>query len=59
LRLALRLSDLAVLLCAFFTSMAWLWWNVVGCVVGVLAAIIAQAVLPRTLRVASRELTEP
>jgi hypothetical protein len=27
--------------------MAWLWWNVVGCVVGVVAAVVAQMVLPR------------
>ena len=36
----------AVLLCARYTDMAWLWWNVVGCVVGVTAALLAQAVLP-------------
>jgi len=41
------LAEVAVVLCAHFTNMAWLWWNVVGCVVGVVAAIVAQAVLPR------------
>jgi len=40
-------AEIAVILCAIFTNMAWLWWNVVGCVVGVLAAIVAQATLPR------------
>jgi hypothetical protein len=34
----------AVLVCAAYTSMAWLWWNVVGCVVGVVGAFIAQAI---------------
>ena len=33
----------AVLYCAANTSMAWLWWNVVGCVVGVVSALIIQA----------------
>lgn len=37
----------AVLLCARYTGMAWLWWNVVGCGVGVGAALLAQAVMPR------------
>ena len=39
-------AEVAVLLCANFTSMAWLWWNVVGCVVGVVAAVAAQMLLP-------------
>jgi SSS family transporter len=37
----------AVILCAIYTNMAWLWWNVVGCAVGVVAAMLAQAVLER------------
>jgi solute:Na+ symporter, SSS family len=41
------LAELAVLLCARYTDMAWLWWNVVGCVVGVIAALAIQALLPR------------
>src|SRR5687767_7299173 len=32
----------AVLYCAANTSMAWLWWNVVGCVVGVVSALVIQ-----------------
>jgi len=36
----------AVVLCSIFTNMAWLWWNVVGCVVGVVAAFVIQAALP-------------
>jgi Na+/proline symporter len=39
------IGQLAVVLCAMFTTMAWLWWNVVGCVVGVGAAIVIQAIL--------------
>lgn len=37
----------AVLYCASYTNMAWLWWNVVGCVVGVVASLVIQAVLPK------------
>ncbi|HEY3054616.1 MAG TPA: sodium:solute symporter [Thermoanaerobaculia bacterium] len=33
------LGESAVALCAAFTNMAWLWWNVIGCVVGVVAAL--------------------
>ncbi|HEV7240039.1 MAG TPA: sodium:solute symporter [Thermoanaerobaculia bacterium] len=32
----------AVVLCSIFTNMAWLWWNVVGCGVGVVAAFVIQ-----------------
>lgn len=39
-------SQLAVALCAFFTNTAWLWWNVVGCVVGVAASLVIQKLLP-------------
>jgi Na+/proline symporter len=41
------LAELAVIWCSISTNMAWLWWNVVGCVVGVAAAIVVQALLPR------------
>jgi SSS family transporter len=40
-------AEIAVLLCARYSSMAWLWWNVVGCVVGVVAAMVIQTMLPR------------
>jgi solute:Na+ symporter, SSS family len=36
----------AVALCASFTNTAYLWWNVVGCVVGVGAAVVIQKMLP-------------
>jgi len=39
------IAEAAVLLCWRFTDMAWLWWNVVGCVVGVIAALVAQMLL--------------
>jgi hypothetical protein len=38
----------SVLACAKFTDMAWLWWNVVGCVVGVAAAIVLQLAITST-----------
>ena len=37
----------AVLYCAANTNMAWLWWNVVGCVVGVVSAVVIQFALDR------------
>ncbi len=37
-------SEGAVLYCKFFTPMAWLWWNVVGCVVGVAVAVALENV---------------
>ena len=40
------IAEAAVVLCAMYTDMAWLWWNVVGCVVGVVAAMAIQAVMP-------------
>ena len=40
------LAEAAVCACWLFTDMAWLWWNVVGCVVGVIASLVIQAVLP-------------
>jgi len=39
------IAEAAVILCWLFTTMAWLWWNVVGCVVGVIAALVAQLVI--------------
>jgi SSS family transporter len=44
------IAEGAVVWCAWNTDMAWLWWNVVGCVVGVVAALLAQAVLPNPER---------
>jgi solute:Na+ symporter, SSS family len=41
------IAETAVVLCAMYTDMAWLWWNVVGCVVGVAAAMAIQAVMPK------------
>ncbi len=43
------IAEATVLLCWLFTDMAWLWWNVVGCVVGVVASMVIQAMLPRRL----------
>ena len=40
-------AEAAVAACAIWTPMAWLWWNVVGCVVGVVVAVGAQAAMPR------------
>jgi SSS family solute:Na+ symporter len=39
-------AEAAVFLCARYTNMAWLWWNVVGCVVGVAAALLFESVIP-------------
>ena len=39
-------GQLSVALCALFTNTAYLWWNVVGCVVGVGAAVVIQKMLP-------------
>lgn len=39
-------GELAVILCAWQTDMAWLWWNVVGCVVGVIASMVIQLFVP-------------
>jgi SSS family solute:Na+ symporter len=38
-------AEVAVVLCSIYTDMAWLWWNVVGCVVGVTAAMLIQLFL--------------
>ncbi|HEX6097517.1 MAG TPA: sodium:solute symporter [Thermoanaerobaculia bacterium] len=39
-------AEAAVIACWLYTDMAWLWWNVVGCGVGVAAALLLQAALP-------------
>jgi solute:Na+ symporter, SSS family len=44
------IAEGAVILCALYTDMAWLWWNVVGCVVGVVAAMVVQGFMPRNAR---------
>ncbi|HXH40580.1 MAG TPA: sodium:solute symporter, partial [Thermoanaerobaculia bacterium] len=38
------IGEAAVVWCAIATDMAWLWWNVVGCVVGVVAALVIHAI---------------
>jgi SSS family transporter len=45
-------SLLVVSYFAFFTGVAWLWWNVIGVAATVFAALILEAILPR--RVSSR-----
>jgi SSS family solute:Na+ symporter len=47
------IGEAAVVWCAIFTSLAWLWWNVIGCVVGVGAALVIQALLPVRVTVSS------
>jgi solute:Na+ symporter, SSS family len=37
-------GQIAVALCASFTNTAYLWWNAVGCVVGVVAALVIQGI---------------
>ena len=39
------IGEAAVVWCAIFTDMAWLWWNVIGCVVGVVAALLVQTIV--------------
>jgi Na+/proline symporter len=41
------IGEAAVVWCAVFTSLAWLWWNVIGCAVGVGAALVVQLLLPQ------------
>ena len=40
-------GEIAVILCSIFSDMAWLWWNLVGCGVSVIAALLIQMFLPR------------
>ena len=42
------IAEIAVILCARYTDMAWLWWNVVGCGVGVGAAMLIQLLMPKS-----------
>jgi SSS family transporter len=44
------LAEATVGLCAAYTDMAWLWWNVVGCVVGVGAALMIELLMPAGVR---------
>jgi SSS family transporter len=39
------LAEIAVFACWLFTDMAWLWWNLVGLAVGVISALLIQAIL--------------
>jgi len=39
------IGEAAVAWCAIYTDMAWLWWNVVGCVVGVVAALMVERLI--------------
>lgn len=41
------IAEIVVLLFARYSNMAWLWWNVIGCVVGVVAAFAIQAAMPK------------
>jgi Na+(H+)/acetate symporter ActP len=52
-------GQIAVALCALFTNTAYLWWNVVGCVVGVGAAVLIQKMLPATVPVILSEAKDP
>lgn len=38
-------GEAAVIACAIYTDMAWLWWNVVGCAVGYGAALLIQGII--------------
>jgi Na+/proline symporter len=40
------IGEAAVIYCWLFTPMAYLWWNVIGCVVGVAAALVIERVIP-------------
>lgn len=40
------IAEATVILCWLFTNIAWLWWNVIGCVVGVVAALAIQMFVP-------------
>jgi len=44
------ISQATVFICAATLSVAWLWWNVIGCVTGVVAALLLQTFMapPRT-----------
>jgi Na+/proline symporter len=40
------IGEAAVIWAAASTNLAWLWWNVIGCVVGVVAALLISFVRP-------------
>jgi SSS family solute:Na+ symporter len=44
------IAEAATIYCWLFTKMAWLWWNVVGFVVAIVAALIIQKLLPKRPR---------
>jgi len=50
---AALVSQATVFVCAATLDVAWLWWNVIGCVSGVTTALILQAVLPAKARAAA------
>jgi Na+/proline symporter len=52
-------GQIAVAFCALFTNTAYLWWNVVGCVVGVGAAVLIQKMLPSTVPVILSAAKDP
>ncbi|HYM59572.1 MAG TPA: sodium:solute symporter [Thermoanaerobaculia bacterium] len=39
-------GEAAVVWCSLFTNLGYLWWNVIGCVVGIAAAIVVEKMLP-------------
>lgn len=41
------IGEAAVIWCSLFSNMAYLWWNVIGCVVTVLAAMLVERMLPQ------------
>jgi len=43
---AALISQATVFVCAATLNVAWLWWNVIGCTVGVAAALLLQTFLP-------------
>src|SRR5438132_1517991 len=48
------IGEAAVAWCAAFTNLAWLWWNVIGCLVGVGAALVIERMLPNELPLPAR-----
>jgi Na+/proline symporter len=40
------IAEAATIYCWLFTKMAWLWWNVVGFAVAIVAALIIEKLLP-------------
>ncbi|MEA2568899.1 MAG: solute:Na+ symporter, family [Acidobacteriota bacterium] len=43
------IAEAATIYCWLFTKMAWLWWNVVGFAVAIVAALIIEKLLPGTI----------